>query len=59
MEKQTEDKIRSFVNIYEDDTGRYISDWEFDNYDDAYRNRDNFANYKETVQIIRFNENEK
>lgn len=50
MENTTE---RSFVNIYIGDDGRFISECDYDSYDEAYKNRDKTDNYLETVEILR------
>ena len=44
---------RTFVNVYEDDEGRYISDKDSSSYKEAYDGRDNIKAYLETVEIIR------
>lgn len=41
-----------FVNIYEDKTGRFISDRDYPTYDEAYLDRDDLETYKETVQML-------
>ena len=44
----------SFKNVYEDEKGEYLGDEEYDDYDTAFKMRDDLPNvYKETVIIIR------
>jgi len=43
----------AFINIYEDQDGKYISDDEYPTYNEARRNRDAVAIYVETVRIIK------
>ena len=44
-----------YVNIYQDEKGRYLSDDDYSTYKDAYDNRDDLANYVKTVGIIIIN----
>lgn len=44
---------RAFVNIYEDEEGRFISDKEYDSFKSAFENRDDLSIYRETVEIVR------
>lgn len=44
---------RAFVNVYEDDEGRFIGDEEYTTYESAFENRDDLSTYRETVEIIR------
>jgi len=50
---EVKDEPRTFVNVYEDDEGRYISDKDSSSYKEAYDGRDNIKAYLETVEIIR------
>jgi hypothetical protein len=45
--------IRRFVNIYQDDNGRYISENDYESYEKALEARDKGETYIETVEIIR------
>lgn len=45
---------RAFVNVYEDDDGRFISDEEYSSYDSAFENKDDLSTYRETVEIVRY-----
>ena len=43
-----------FKNVYEDEKGEYLGDGEYEDYDTAFKMRDDLPNvYKETVVIIR------
>ena len=43
-----------FKNVYEDEKGEYLGDGEYEDYDTAFKMRDDLPNiYKETVIIIR------
>lgn len=43
-----------FKNVYKDEKGEYLGDEEYDDYDTAFKMRDDLPNvYKETVIIIR------
>jgi len=44
---------RIFVNVYKDDSGRYISMADYSSTKEAYDERDNLSTYLETVEIIR------
>ena len=44
---------RAFVNIYEDEQGKFIGDTEYESYNWAYENRDQLSTYVETVEIVR------
>lgn len=44
---------RTFVNIYQDDEGRFISDNDHNSYEDAIKDKDFLGTYVETVEIIR------
>lgn len=44
---------RAFVNLYEDEEGRFIGDQEYTSYKSAYENRDDLTTYRETVEIVR------
>lgn len=43
---------RSFVNVYEDEDGRFIGDANYPDYESAYKNRDNLSTYRKTVEVI-------
>jgi len=51
--KQKLETLRAFVNIYQDEKGRYISDSEYTTYEQAFENRDALSTYIETVEIVR------
>lgn len=42
-----------FVNVYEDIDGRFISNSEYETYEDAYQHHDDFPSYIETIEIVR------
>lgn len=44
---------KTFINIYEDEKGKFISNLEYDSYESAFDNRDDLTTYIETVEIIR------
>ena len=44
---------RAFVNIYHDEEGKYIGDFEYDSFQEAFDHRDNLRSYVETVEIVR------
>ena len=44
---------RAFVNVYEDEDGRFIGDEEYISYQSAFENRDDLSTYRETVEIVR------
>lgn len=47
---------RTFVTIYEDERGRFISDSEYPTWQEAYESRDQLSSYRETVEIVRYNQ---
>jgi len=42
-----------FVNVYEDDDGKYISDKEHRSFEAAFESRDKISTYRETIEIRR------
>lgn len=44
---------RFFINIYQDEEGKFISDEEYVSFADAQENRDEVWTYIETVEVIR------
>lgn len=49
----SQDTKRVFINIYENDKGRFISLKDYTTHKGAYENRDDLSSYIETVEIIR------
>jgi len=43
----------TFVNVYQDEKGRYIGDSDYQTWESAYNNRDVLSTYLETVEILR------
>jgi hypothetical protein len=50
---ENKDISERWVNIYEDENGRFLSDQEYPSYKKAFENKDPISTYKETVRIAR------
>lgn len=59
MRRSHKSTKRSFINIYEDKQGRFLSGCDYTTYKDAYESRDNLSTYIETVEIIRIKKTNK
>ena len=44
---------RAFVNVYNGDDNRFLSDEDYDSYEAAFEGRDKLSSYVETVEIVR------